>query len=503
VTNVQAPAASVRALHQLPPPPADFTGREEELAELLGKIKQGGVAISGLRGMGGIGKTALALVLADRLRADYPAAQIYLDLKGTSETPLTVREILEQIIHSFDADRKLPEDEGQLGNIYRSVLEGHRTILLMDNAAGFGQVAPLAPPSGSILLITTRNRFKVPGLFQVDIGELPEEDARELLLKIEPRIGELASVISGLCGYLPLALRAAANLLAVTPGLGAHEYVGRLRRERTRLDAIGSTDIPVGVEASIGLSYMLLAAEAQQVFRQLAVFPASFDKGAEEKICADAGSRHLMELERRSLVTYDGRADRYKLHDLVRLYGDGRLSADDRETAVRRHAVHYKDVLDGAKSLYKQGGASVGAASRLFDSEWANIRAGQAWAAAHSAADEAAALLCSEYPDAGVYLLDLRQHPVEIIRWREAALAAARYLKHRSAEGAHLGNLGVAYHSLGQYRLAIQYQEEHLAIARETGDCGQKGWRWATWAARTTHLANTIAPSGTMNGTLP
>jgi tetratricopeptide (TPR) repeat protein len=475
VTNIQAPVASVSALHQLPPPPADFTGRVEELAELLGKIKQGGVAISGVRGMGGIGKTALALVLADRLKADYTDAQLYLDLKGTSEKPLTVREILERVILSFHPDSNLPEGEAQLANIYRSVLDGRRAILLMDNAAGSGQVAPLVPPSGSILLITSRNRFNVPGLFQLDIGGLPEEDARDLLLKIAPRIGEQAGQIAELCGFLPLALRGAANLLAVTPGLRVDEYVRMLKDERTRLEAIGSTDIPIGVEASIGLSYGLLAGEAQQVFRWLAVFPGSFDKGAEQKICEDAGSKHLMELEQRSLVTYDERADRYKLHDLVRLFADGRLPEDERQAAQRRHAAHYKDVLGAAKSLYRQGGASVGAALGLFDSEWANIGAGQAWAEAHSAADEVAASLCADYPDAGVHLLDLRQHPREIIRWREGALAAVRRLKNRRAEGAHLGHLGLAHFWLGEYRRAVSYHEQALVIFRENGDRRAEG----------------------------
>jgi tetratricopeptide (TPR) repeat protein len=470
VTNVQAAAASISALHQLPPPPPDFTGREEELAELLGKIKQGGVAISGVRGMGGIGKTALALVLADRLKADYPDAQIYLDLKGTSEEPLTVREILEQIILSFHPDSKPPEDEGQLANIYRSGLEGRRTILLMDNAAGSGQVAPLAPPSGSILLITSRNRFNLPGLFQLDIGILPEGDAQSVLLKIAPRIGDRAGRIAELCGYLPLALRAAANLLAVTSGLRVDEYLQMLRDERMRLEAIGSTDIPIGVEASIGLSYVLLGAEAQRVFRQLAVFPGSFGKRAEEKICEDAASRHLMELERRSLVTYDEPANRYKLHDLVRLLADGRLPEEEREAVQRRHAVHYKDVLAGANDLYLQGGERAVEALKLFDLEWGNIRVGHAWAGQHSDADEVAASLCSDYPAGGTELLELRQHPLQRISWRKAALFAARRLKDRSAEGAHLGNLGIAYDSLGEYRRAIECHEQSLVLAREIGD---------------------------------
>jgi tetratricopeptide (TPR) repeat protein len=472
VTYVHAssPSSSFTALHQLPPPPADFTGREEELAELIAKIKRGGIAISGVHGMGGIGKTALALVLADRLKVDYPDAQIYLDLKGTSETPLTVREILEQAILSFHPDSKLPEDGGQLANIYRSVLDRRRAILLMDNAAGSAQVAPLTPPSGSVLLITTRNRFNMPGLFQLDIGELPEDDARKLLLRIALRIGDHAGEVAELCGFLPLALRAAANLLAVTPSLGIDEYVGKLRDERTRLEAIGSTDIPVGVEASIGLSYGLLDEKAQRVFRQLAVFPGSFDKGAEEKICEDAGSKFLMELEQRSLVTYDERAARFKLHDLARLFGDERLPEDEREESRRRHAARYRDVLAWAHDLYLHGGERVGQGLKLFDSEWGNIRAGQTWAADQSDDDEVAASLCSDYPVAGVYLLDLRQNARQRIGWLESALATARRLNRRSAEGAHLGNMGIAYNLLGDYHRAIGYHEQSLTIFQEIRD---------------------------------
>ena len=64
-----SPALALNALHQLPPRPADFTGREDELKELMAAIQEKGVAISGLHGMGGIGKTALALKLAEQLDA--------------------------------------------------------------------------------------------------------------------------------------------------------------------------------------------------------------------------------------------------------------------------------------------------------------------------------------------------------------------------------------------------------------------------------------------------
>src|SRR5438105_4600393 len=72
-------------LHQLPSPPRDFTGRAAELEELMNNVGRGGALISGLHGMGGIGKTALALKLAELLTPRYPDAQFFLDLKGTTQ----------------------------------------------------------------------------------------------------------------------------------------------------------------------------------------------------------------------------------------------------------------------------------------------------------------------------------------------------------------------------------------------------------------------------------
>jgi hypothetical protein len=69
--NLNLPPAPVTALHQLPPPPGDFTGRTEELAELLNAVQASGVTISGLHGMGGVGKTTLALKLAEQLTSRY------------------------------------------------------------------------------------------------------------------------------------------------------------------------------------------------------------------------------------------------------------------------------------------------------------------------------------------------------------------------------------------------------------------------------------------------
>ena len=458
-----APALAIAALHQLPPPPGDFTGRAAELAELTANV-EGGVNISGLQGQGGIGKTALALKLAEQLAPRYPDAQFYLDLKGASKEPLPAAAALAHVIRAYHPDARLPDDEAQLGALYRSVLHDKRALLLMDNAADAAQVAPLIPPAGCVLLVTSRRHFTLPGLHPIDLDTLPPADARTLLWAVAPRIGAQADEIAKLCGYLPLALRLAASAIAERADLGVADYVRRLTDARQRLSLI---------EAPLGLSYDLLSAELQQRWRTLAVFPAPFDAAAAAAVWAmelDAAQDALGELVKYSLLSWSDTTARYSLHDLTRLFADSRMSTDERDTGQTRHAIHYADVLAAADKLYRQGGEAIMRGLALFDAEWTNIQAGQAWAARHAGDDDTNAWLCVRYPDYGANVLLLRQHPRERINWLESALAAARKVNDRRSEGNALGNIGNAYANLGKQRRAIEFHNQALIILREVSN---------------------------------
>src|SRR5205085_1600583 len=144
------------------------------------------------------------------------------------------------------------------------------------------------------------------------------------------------------------------------------------------------------------------------------------------------------ELEEYSLLEWTEATHRYSLHDLARDYADTRLSDTEREQAGLFHSLHYLLLLWTAKDLYKKGGEAITDGLTLFDNERVNIEAGQAWAAARFTGDEQAARLCNEFPNAGAYVLNLRQHPRDEIRWLEAALHAARKLNDRKREGVHL-----------------------------------------------------------------
>ncbi len=118
--GVAPPATS---LHQLPRPVDDFTGREAELGELRAAVRERGVTISGVRGMGGVGKTQLALKLAHELRPLYPHAQIYLDLQGVSTEPLSPATAMAHVVRAFHPATPLPEREAELAGLYRAVLD--------------------------------------------------------------------------------------------------------------------------------------------------------------------------------------------------------------------------------------------------------------------------------------------------------------------------------------------------------------------------------------------
>jgi MinD-like ATPase involved in chromosome partitioning or flagellar assembly/tetratricopeptide (TPR) repeat protein len=481
---VQRPALSVvNALHQLPTPPSDFTGRQAELKELLEAVKTGGVTISGLQGLGGVGKTTLALKLAEQLKADYPDAQFYLDLKGVNPQALTPRDAMAYIVRAYNPTTQLPEKEEDVAALYRSVLDGKRALLLMDNARDAHQVAPLVPPPGSLLLVTSRRHFTLPGLVEMNLDKLPPRDARDLLLRIAPRLkkekGDQVDELARLCGYLPLALRAVASALQEKKNISAADYAARLKETGRNLVL---KEIDPSLQRSVGAalqsSYDLLSKDLRQSFRFLSVFPDTFDLAAAAAVWdvpPENVQDPLSELLAYSLVDFDEVTNRYRLHNLAGLFAGQLLNAEEQNAAQKRHAGYYLDLMQAANDLCFKGGESVTQGLALFDSEWTNIHAGHEWVVAHQQEDDTASAWCWRYPDEGAYCLSLRQHPRERIQWLESALMAARRLKQRAWEGAALGNLGIAYESLGEYRRAVEYHEQTLKIAREIGDRRSEG----------------------------
>jgi tetratricopeptide (TPR) repeat protein/transcriptional regulator with XRE-family HTH domain len=472
--------APVQSLHQLRAPVGDFVGREREIAQLVEVVRRaigsGAVAaISGVRGMGGIGKTELAYVVAHQLALDFPDAQIVVELRGASNQPLTPIQALQTIIRTFEREARLPDDVAELQAIYRSLLSGRHVLVLADDARDAAQIRPLLPPPGCVLLVTSRYRFTLPDMLAIDLGTLALSESEALLLTICPRIGDAAAVLAKLCGYLPLALRISAGLLASDATLLVARYLERLADERMRLAMLRDPDDPtLDVGAVLALSYAALASAPQATLYQLSVFVADFDLSAAQAVVVLDQEQSLEavlgDLYRRSLLDYNSALERYILHDLVRVFAHTRLDAETNEALMLRYAQHYVQIARQADKLYLQGGESVLMGLALFDRERAHIDAGWTVLLGQMAGPESDELLIA-YADATVYCGYLRY---DVRRERlvqlAAALAAARRRGHRPAQSMALDNLGVAYTALGEPRRGIDSYEQSLVVKREVSD---------------------------------
>jgi len=489
---IESPFSPMATFHQLPPPLPEFVGRSAELVELYAARANHDVRVLGIQGPGGAGKTTLALKLADQLKTQYPDAQFYLDLKGVNPQPLSIVEAQSAVIRAYLPTVCLPENEVELDRLYHSVLIGKRVLLLLDNAAGAQQVAPLIAPDGCVTIITSRDQIALPGMFSKQLVSLAPSEARDFLMKIVPRIDGQAAKVAELCEHLPLALRLAASALLISADLKVSDYVQRMERLQWGGIALDRAAIGQGqplsaarsqlrpplhpADAVLSLSYDLLVPGLQKLWRMLAVFRDTFDVSAAASVWQITPVRTNNALDRLmaySLIERNRATGRYRLHDLMARFAETRSNDQELTLARQRFSAHYQSVLHEADALYEQGGESLRRGLGLIDLEWRNIQEGQIWAATHVDADHAARELCNSYPDAGKYVLELRQRPRERIRWSEAALTAAQKLNQRNAAVRHLVALGDSYNDLAEVHHAMGCYEQALEIAREA--CDRRG----------------------------
>jgi len=480
--TITPPDPGISALHQLPEPPADFVGRAAELDELCAAVQTQGALICGLTGLGGVGKTALGLVLAHRLKAQYPAGQLYIHLRGASNNPVTPAAALEKLIRAFEPMARLPEDVEQLTAIYRSLLAEKPTLVFLDDARDAAQVRALLPPHPALAIITSRRRFDLAGYHTRDVSALPLDDAVKLICTVWGQTADVTALATR-CGCLPMALRAAGALLKRRPDLTPTQ-VDTLLADAARRLALADPERDTTVAAAFQASYDQLTPELQTCWRALGIFPADFDAPAAEVIWQEQSNESLVgmifrlvilkkpllnkdpgeilsELHAAGLVDYtDGR---WRLHDLARDFTRALCTPAEMDALAYGHANYYLKVLEECGKLYEKGNDSILAGLVQFDQERVNIEAGQAWATAHTK-NRSAALLRIMYPIAGYNVIKKRLHPRTRITWLEAGWGVGILRK-------ILGNymFADAYKDLGEPRRAIEIHEKYLTIARKIG----------------------------------
>ncbi|MDL1897285.1 tetratricopeptide repeat protein [Anaerolineae bacterium CFX7] len=491
IENFVARAPARDARFSLPRAPENFTGRADEIETLVNALTRDapgaarGAALTGVSGLGGIGKSALAAVAAQRVAENFPDAQLWLNLRGTDQEYAKPSDVMREIIFALDPETGAAlkdASDAQIAQVYRSILSAQRALIVLDNARDNAQVRPLLQAHATFL-VTSRANLTEGGLHALRLGVMRTDEAEAYMLRLCPRLqtADIKSPTTELCqvcGYLPLALKIAGSYLAARPNVRAENYVEQLKRARLALLREGA-EAEANVEATFSQTYAQLTLTQQILFDALSVFPAPFTLQAAAyvwglgEIQAEAALGELIRASFVEFETADKAAetrDRYFLHDLLREFGAARQTDANRRQATKRHAEFYEQVARAAKELYLQGNENIVAGLKLFDDELPHMRAGQAYAAANMDRDDDAARLCSAYPDAAVYVANLRLPVREWIRWLEQALNAARKLGNRSGEGVHLGNLGLAYADLGDARQAIAFYEQALAIDREIGD---------------------------------
>ncbi len=357
-TTVRAPAVAPAVRPgQLPPPPGAFFGREDELGEL---DEADGLVL--LTGMAGIGKTGLALQYAHQVADRFGDGQLYIDLCGHATGPaLDPMTALGQLLRGLGADSKQAwESVADATAEYRSVLNGRKLLVLLDNAASADQVRPLLPAtSGCLTVVTSRNKLSGliagEGAHRIGVGELPSDDALALLTRLvgADRLAAEADGAAALiqaCAGLPLALRIAAAQLADEPHRTLADYLTELAERGAAALALHD-DEHSAVIAAFDLSYQRLDPATRQLFRRLGLVPGldfTIDavaalSGTTPPTARDAVRRltaaHLLE---------EHSPGRYRFHDLLR--DDARRRTESEDSAEIRD-----DALERLYSWYYQG----------------------------------------------------------------------------------------------------------------------------------------------------
>ncbi|MEV5312545.1 MULTISPECIES: BTAD domain-containing putative transcriptional regulator [unclassified Streptomyces] len=357
---------------QLPATVPDFTGRASfvsELSEVLASAEGRVMAVSALAGIGGVGKTTLAVHVAHQARAAFPDGQLYVDLQGAGQRAAEPETVLGSFLRALGtADSAIPDSLEERSALYRSVLDGRRVLVLLDNARDAAQVRPLLPgTSGCAALVTSRVRMvDLAGAHLVDLDVMSPDEALALFTKIvgEERVAserEAALDVVAACGFLPLAIRIAASRLAARRTWTVTVLAAKLADERRRLDELQAGDL--AVKATFELGYGQLEPAQARAFRLLGLadgpdisLPAAaavLDLPAED-------TEDLLESLVDTSLLESAAPGRYRFHDLVRLYARACAERDEhppseRDAAMSRLLDFYLATAAGVYAIERPG----------------------------------------------------------------------------------------------------------------------------------------------------
>jgi tetratricopeptide (TPR) repeat protein len=489
----------VGAVRTLPRDISTFTGRENELRQLMEPaVASGGVVgIHAIGGMAGVGKTAFAVHAAHRLTPRFPDGQIFLPLYGHTpgQLPVDPADALASLLEAAGAaPQQMPPDLAGRQRLWRNHMAGQKLLLVLDDALDSEQVRPLLPDADqSLVLVTSRRHLTaLEDAAVISLDTLTPSEAAALLIRIAARPGletddGAVGEIGQLCGYLPLAIGIMAAQLRHHPAWTPDLVASRLRAARDRLKLMVAEDLSVAV--AFDLSYANLAEGQQRLFRRLGLHPGDDIDGYAAAALGDsdlADARQDLEGLYENYLLTEPVPGRYRFHDLIRerarALGDTD-PPDDRDAALGRLLNYYlhtarlaDEHLDGRAP--RGIPSPVGAVPRhvpdllerqdaimWMEAERLNLQAATEYADQNARLGYAIAI-----PAAMHGFLRAQGHWDQALSLHQTAQEAARRSGDRLSEADALTELGTIQRMAGDYQAADRSLTLSLERYHDLGD---------------------------------